>query len=121
MSFIAGTGKTNVDILYAGLKRLPQLGEELYSDGFKLCLGGGVPGTMVNLGRLNIPVRTATWLGLDMFSDFASNEYRDNSVEITNLYEGGVLPLNITSAMITPEDRTFVTYGPDARYAFTTR
>ena len=42
MSFIAGTGKTNVDILYAGLKRLPQLGEELYSDGFKLCLGGGV-------------------------------------------------------------------------------
>ena len=31
MSFIAGTGKTNVDILYAGLKRLPQLGEELYS------------------------------------------------------------------------------------------
>ena len=114
MSFIAGTGKTNVDILYASLKRLPQLGEELYSDGFKLCLGGGVPGTMVNLGRLNIPVRTATWLGLDMFSDFASNEYRDNSVEITNLYEGGVLPLNITSAMITPEDRTFVTYGPDA-------
>ena len=90
MSFIAGTGKTNVDILYASLKRLPQLGEELYSDGFKLCLGGGVPGTMVNLGRLNIPVRTATWLGLDMFSDFASNEYRDNSVEITNLYEGGV-------------------------------
>ena len=35
MSFIAGTGKTNVDILSAGLKRLPQLGEELYSDGFK--------------------------------------------------------------------------------------
>lgn len=34
MSFIAGTGKTNIDILYAGLKRLPQLGEELYSDGF---------------------------------------------------------------------------------------
>ena len=31
MSFIAGTGKTNVDILYAGLKRLPQLGEELPS------------------------------------------------------------------------------------------
>ena len=41
--------------------------QELYSDGFKLCLGGGVPGTMVNIGRLNIPVRTATWLGLDMF------------------------------------------------------
>ena len=68
MSFIAGTGKTNVDILYAGLKRLPQLGEELYSDGFKLCLGGGVPGTMVNLGsgsvlicfRILRPMSTAT-------------------------------------------------------------
>ena len=35
-------------------------------------------------------------------------------MEITHLYEGGVLPLNITSEMITTEDRTFVTYGPDA-------
>lgn len=113
MSFIAGTGKTNVDILYAGLSRLPEVGEELYSSGFKLCLGGGVPGTMVNLGRLGVPVKTATWLGLDMFSDFVSNEYRENGVEITNLYNGGELPLNITSAMITPEDRTFVTYGPE--------
>lgn len=113
MSFIAGTGKTNVDILYAGLSRLPEIGEELYSTGFKLCLGGGVPGTMVNLGRLGVPVKTATWLGLDMFSDFVSNEYRQNGVEITNLYNGGELPLNITSAMITPEDRTFVTYGPE--------
>ena len=44
--FIKQVDNKYVDILYAGLKRLPQLGEELYSDGFKLCLGGGVPGTM---------------------------------------------------------------------------
>lgn len=113
MSFVAGTGKTNVDILYAGMDRLPQLGEELYSKGFKLCMGGGVPGTMINLGRLGVPSKIATWLGLDMFSDFVANEYRENKIEITNLYNGGELPLNITSAMITPEDRTFVTYGPD--------
>lgn len=113
MSFIAGTGKTNVDILYAGLERLPEVGEEIYSKGFRLCLGGGVPGTMVNLSRLGVPVKTATWLGLDIFSDFVSNEYRISGVEITNLYNGGELPLNITSSLITPEDRTFVTYGPE--------
>lgn len=113
MSFIAGAGKTNVDILYAGLPKLPQEGEELYAQDFRLCLGGGVPGTMVNVGRLGIPVKTATWLGQDMFSDFVSGEYHNNGVEIINLYKGGQLPLNITSAMITPGDRTFVTYGPE--------
>lgn len=115
MSFIAGTGKTNVDILYAGLKEHRSWAKSFIQTVSSCVSAEESHGTMVNLGRLNIPVRTATWLGLDMFSDFASNEYRDNSVEITSLYEGGVLPLNITSAMITPEDRTFVTYSPRRR------
>lgn len=117
MSFIAGCGKTNTDILYAGLPRLPEMGEELYSEGFALKLGGGVPGTMINISRLGIPVKVSTWLGDDMFSRICREEYAKAGCEVNNLYTGsGELPLNITSAMITPEDRTFVTYGPVPKY-----
>lgn len=117
MSFIAGNGKTNTDILYSGLSRLPEMGEEIYSEGFSMLLGGGVPGTMVNLARLGIETHISTWLGTDNFSRFVSGEYEKYGVTVENLYTGsGRLPLNITSAMITPEDRTFVTYGPEPEY-----
>ena len=117
MSFIAGNGKTNTDILYAGLARLPEVGEELYSEGFALKLGGGVPGTMINIARLGIPTKISTWLSDDMFSRFCLGEFEKSGCQVENLYTGnGSLPLNITSAMITPEDRTFVTYGPEPEY-----
>lgn len=117
MSFIAGNGKTNTDILYSGLARLPDVGEELYSEGFALKLGGGVPGTMINIARLGIPTKISTWLSDDMFSAFCMSEFTKNGCQVENLYTGnGSLPLNITSAMITPEDRTFVTYGPEPEY-----
>lgn len=109
--FVAGVGATNVDILYSGLERLPNEGEEVYTNDFSLQLGGGVPATLINLGRLGIPVKIATELGEDMFSSFAKSQFEKNGVMPVNLYSGFEIPLNITSAMITPNDRTFVTYG----------
>ncbi len=40
-NFIAGIGCTNVDILYSGIDRLPNEGEEIYAKHFSLQLGGG--------------------------------------------------------------------------------
>lgn len=111
MVFCAGAGSTNVDLLYKGFERLPKLGEELYCDEFSLQLGGGLPATLINLGRLGVSARIATELGQDMFSEFAKSKFRENGVEPVNLYEGDNIPLNITSAIILPEDRTFFTYG----------
>lgn len=109
--FVAGIGSTNIDLLYSGLDRLPREGEELYSKGFSLQLGGGVPATLINLGRLGIPARIATELGNDLFSSFAANEFEKNGVLPLNVYQGQGMPLNVTSAMITPADRTFLSYG----------
>lgn len=109
--FVAGIGSTNVDLLYAGLDKLPNEGEELYSKSFSLQLGGGVPATLINLGRLGIPARIATELGGDLFSSFAAGEFEKNGVQPANLYQGQEMPLNVTSAMITPRDRTFISYG----------
>ena len=54
MSFIAGAGLTNVDLLYQDMPRLPEPGEEIYTDKFSLQLGGGLPATLINIGRLGI-------------------------------------------------------------------
>ncbi len=111
MSFIAGAGATNVDLLYQGFDRLADVGEELYCKDFSLQLGGGLPATLINLGRLGISTKIATELGQDIFSKFATEQYINNGVSPTNLYKGSNIPLNITSAIILPSDRTFYSYG----------
>lgn len=113
MSFVFSVGTCNVDLLYAGLSHVPQEGEEVYSEGFSLQFGGGAPGTAVNLGRLGVPVRLGTYLGTDLFSEFAARELKKNRVETVNLCEDGAegIPLNISTAMLTKNDRTFVSYG----------
>ena len=68
MSFIASTGVTNVDRMYVGMPRVPQEGEEIFSSGFRVQLGGGAPGTLVNAARLGLPAGLATYLGDDLFS-----------------------------------------------------
>lgn len=111
MAFISGAGATNVDLLYQGMERIPDVGEELYSKGFSLQLGGGLPATLINLGRLGIETKIATELGNDIFSNFARDKFIENNVTPTNLYSGDEIPLNITSAIILPDDRSFITYG----------
>lgn len=111
MSYIAGAGATNVDLLFQGFDRLADVGEELYCKDFSLQLGGGLPATLINLGRLGIETKIATELGHDIFSSFAKEQFLNNGVSPTNLYKGNGIPLNITSAIILPSDRTFYSYG----------
>lgn len=111
MSFIAGAGATNVDLLYEDMPKIPDVGEEIYTDKFSCQLGGGLPATLINIGRLGIESKIATELGGDMFSAFASEQYKKNIVEPMNIYKGSSIPLNITSAIILKDDRSFITYG----------
>lgn len=111
MAFVTGAGATNIDLLYQGFDRLAGVGEELYCKDFSLQLGGGVPATLINLGRLGIEAKIATELGDDIFSCFAKERYEQNNVSPINLYSGDGIPVNITSAIILERDRTFYTYG----------
>lgn len=111
MAFIAGAGATNIDLLYEDMPKIPDAGEEIYTDKFSLQLGGGLPATLINCSRLGIETRIATELGEDMFSAFASEQYKANHVEPLNIYNGKEIPLNITSAIILENDRSFITYG----------
>lgn len=111
MSFIAGVASTNVDLLYQNMPKIPAEGEEVYTDTFSLQLGGGLAATLINLGRLGIPAKIATELGTDMFSEFAKSQFEKNGVSPLNLYNGNEIPVNITSAIILKNDRSFVSYG----------
>ena len=79
MDFISGAGATNVDLLYQGFDRLAGVGEELYCKDFSLQLGGGLPATLINLGRLGIDTRIATELSTDIFSEFAKAKFEENN------------------------------------------
>ena len=98
--------------MYVGMPRVPQEGEEIFSQDFRVLLGGGAPGTAVNAARLGIPTRLATYLGSDLFSGFAARSLSRIGVSPYNLAAEGEtgIPVNVTSAMLTPGDRTFATY-----------
>lgn len=110
-NFAAAVARTNVDLLFDKVSALPNEGEERYAENFAMELGGGPIATLIHLHRLNVPVRIATYLGDDWFSDFARRELeRFGVAPAANLYEGDQIPVNISAAMITPADRTFISY-----------
>ena len=110
--FIAGCGGTNVDLIFAGLPRIPAEGEELYGDSFSMLPGGGTPGTLVLLRRLGVPVRLQTGLGNDLFSRYAASIFEKEGLSVCNLYpDQDGIPVNISAAIVTPRDRTFVSFS----------
>ena len=115
MNYVAGVGFSNCDILYPGMPRIPGEGEEVYSSGLDIKMGGGVPATMINLSRLGVPVKFSTYLGTDMFSKVVENQLSESGVTYTNLYEGGGIPVGVSCVIITERDRTFVSYRDDVR------
>jgi len=110
MSFVFGAGYTNCDILYSGLAALPAEGTEAYATGFDIQIGGGPPATLINLQKLGVPVRLATFVGEGLFCGLIRQEYARHKMDFVNLYTGTGMPLTVTSAMITRRDRTFVSY-----------
>lgn len=109
--FVSGAGSVNIDLIFSGLPRIPEEGHELYAQAFSLQLGGGMPAVLANLGRLGVPVRIQTVWGDDLFSRFAMDALRASGVEPRSLCPAAEgIPLNISAAMLTPHDRTFVSY-----------
>lgn len=110
MSFVAGVGYANCDLLYTGIERLPNEGEEIYAKKLDIQLGGGVPATIINLARLGLKAKFSTFLGKDIFSDYVEKQLDHFGVEYQNVYDGDKILVSVTSAMITEKDRTFMSF-----------
>lgn len=110
MKYVAGIGSANCDLLYSGIPYIPEEGTEIFSEGFDLQLGGGAPAVMINLMRLGVPTALSTFLGRDFFSEFVRRQIENAGIEYQNLYSGDGMAVNVTSAIITPGERTFISY-----------
>ena len=111
MGFVGGVGIVNVDMIYTGFSRLPRPGEEVFAERFGMHLGGGLPATLVNLGRLGVESKVLTFLGEDPFSAFARREFEAAGARVVNLYRGDDIPVVITSVMVCEGDRAFMSWG----------
>lgn len=105
-----GIARVNIDLIFGGLPRLPEEGEELYSESFHLMPGGGVGATLQNIKRLGGDGRFVTFFGQDRFSRIGQQWQEEASLTYLNLYKGDGIPVNISAAMVTPNDRSFVSF-----------
>jgi sugar/nucleoside kinase (ribokinase family) len=92
-------------LIFFGLERLPELGEEIKTDRFQATLGGGAVITAVRAARLGMRTQLISAL-----SDHASKRLKKERLTITNLRRRGE-PHAITAALSTGHDRAFVTYN----------
>lgn len=97
-------GESFEDLIFAGLERLPRLGEELRTTSFVRTFGGGATITAVAAARLGMATRIVSAL-----SEGACSRLRAEGVQVTNLRKRDELHA-ITAALSTPKDRAFVTF-----------
>jgi sugar/nucleoside kinase (ribokinase family) len=98
-------GEAFEDLIFIGLERLPDLGEEVKTDRFHATVGGGAVITAMRAARLGMPTHLISALG-----DRAAARLRHARLRITNLKRPGE-PHAITAALSTGHDRAFVTYN----------
>lgn len=98
-------GEAFEDLIFVGLERLPELGEEIKTDHFTATIGGGAVITSVKAARLGMRTQLISAL-----SDAAVTRLKKERVAITNLRRKHE-PHAITAALSTGSDRAFVTFN----------
>ena len=101
---LACVGESFEDLIFAGLERLPKLGEELRTKSFVRTYGGGTTITAVAAARLAVRTQIVSAL-----SDGATARLRAEGVLVTNLKKKHEQHA-ITAALSTPHDRAFATF-----------
>ena len=85
MNSVGGFGIANVDIIFGNAHRMPKLGEEVYSESCSKQLGGGAVATLIQLSRLGVPVKLATYIGEGPLSRYLVKELEKDKIEYTNM------------------------------------
>lgn len=98
-------GEAFEDLIFVGLDRLPELGEEIKTDRFESTIGGGAVITAVRAARLGMNTTLISAL-----SDHAVVRLKEERVEVINLKKPGERHA-ITAALSTGVDRAFVTFN----------
>lgn len=105
------------DMIFGGLPRVPEPGQEVYCRAFEVKAGGGA-NTPMMLGRLGAPVRFMTQLGEDDMGRLVEADLRACHVELTEGPAAGVRTA-VSAVLSTSQDRCFASYGGSGGDFFT--
>jgi sugar/nucleoside kinase (ribokinase family) len=98
-------GEAFEDLIFVGLDRLPEPGEEIKTDQFAATIGGGAVITSVHAARLGMRAHLVSAL-----SDATCVRLKEERVSFTNLKKPNE-PHAISAALSTTDDRAFVTFN----------
>lgn len=111
MRSMIAVGEFFFDLIFYRLKRLPRMGEELFTPNFGFTLGGGAPNTGITAARLGRKVEIVTVLGDSVLDDFAIRSLARDGVG-TRLIRRHPLSMGaITVSVSLNEDRFLLTHA----------
>ena len=113
MNSVGGFGIANVDIIFGNADRIPKLGEEIYTPSCFKQLGGGVVATLIQLSRLGVPVKLATYIGNGSLSKYLVKKLEKEKIEYINMLSTDEEdPVTLSCIVSCEQDRGIVSYKP---------
>lgn len=113
--YAAVIGQMNIDVIFHEVAALPQPGEEVFAQDFKICLGGGPMVIPYHLAKLGVPARFGTFMGDDLESRIARDLLESiNYAGVEVLPHPTTRPIVVTSVLSTATERSFICYNQNA-------
>jgi len=103
-------GTSSADVIFKNLPDLPKLGEEIWAEGIEVAVGGAA-NTTAALSRLGKRTCLISPVGNDFWGRFIVSELKAEGVDTQHFYYFNRPYANVTVAMNTRGDRTFVSYA----------
>lgn len=100
------------DMVFAGLPRIPPLGQEVYCREFVMKSGGGA-NCPASLARLGVPVTLLTQIGGDAMGRFLLEELEAAKVRTVGNLMSSKIRTDVSAVLSTPEDRCFASFSQD--------
>jgi sugar/nucleoside kinase (ribokinase family) len=102
-------GRIFCDVIFTGLASLPRPGEEVFSKGLTVHIGGPA-NTAIALRRLNLHPRLLADLGIDFFSNYVRTMMRQEDLDCSLIQKRDYPAAAVTVALPLDGERAFVSY-----------
>ncbi|MBI3961165.1 MAG: carbohydrate kinase family protein [Deinococcus sp.] len=107
---VACVGYVFCDLIFAGLDRLPDPGQELYAPQFDIAPGAAAI-TATGAARLNLRTALVTTIGQDALGDFLVSRLRQEGIDLSYVQKVDGARSSISVAISLARDRCFVSYS----------
>jgi sugar/nucleoside kinase (ribokinase family) len=103
-------GELNVDIVAAGVRRLPETGIEVLAEDCELTLGSASAIFATGVAKLGCEVTFVSQVGRDSFGDFCLAALKDAGISTRHVRQKATLKTGVTIAISNTRDRALITF-----------